>query len=37
MELSGEIELAVPGMESMTKAPYLLKGAREGYRLVTRS
>ncbi len=30
----GEIELAVAGgMESMTNAPYLLKGAREGYRL----
>lgn len=30
----GEIEVAVAGgMESMTNAPYLLKGAREGYRL----
>ena len=30
----GEIEIAVAGgMESMTTAPYLLKGAREGYRL----
>src|SRR5262249_39604620 len=30
----GEIEIAVAGgMESMTNAPYLLKGAREGYRL----
>ena len=30
----GEIEVALAGgMESMTKAPYLLKGAREGYRL----
>src|SRR6185436_7455614 len=30
----GEIEVAVAGgMESMTAAPYLLKGAREGYRL----
>ena len=30
----GEIELAVGGgMESMTNAPYLLKKAREGYRL----
>src|SRR5712692_10580368 len=30
----GEIEVAVAGgMESMTGAPYLLKGARQGYRL----
>src|SRR5262245_22872925 len=30
----GEIEVAVAGgMESMTNAPYLLKGARQGYRL----
>ena len=30
----GEIEIAVAGgMESMTNAPYLLRGAREGYRL----
>jgi acetyl-CoA C-acetyltransferase len=30
----GEIEMAVAGgMESMTGAPYLLKGARQGYRL----
>jgi acetyl-CoA C-acetyltransferase len=30
----GEIDVAVAGgMESMTNAPYLLKGAREGYRL----
>jgi acetyl-CoA C-acetyltransferase len=30
----GEIEVAVAGgMESMTAAPYLLKGARQGYRL----
>ncbi|MFY9556317.1 MAG: acetyl-CoA C-acetyltransferase [Blastocatellia bacterium] len=30
----GEIEIAVAGgMESMTNAPYLLKGARQGYRL----
>jgi acetyl-CoA C-acetyltransferase len=30
----GEIEVAVAGgMESMTNAPYLLKGARRGYRL----
>ena len=30
----GEIEIAIAGgMESMTNAPYLLKGAREGYRL----
>jgi len=30
----GEIEVALAGgMESMTNAPYLLKGAREGYRL----
>src|SRR4029453_5066197 len=30
----GEIDLAVAGgMESMTAAPYLLKGARQGYRL----
>ncbi len=30
----GEIDIAVAGgMESMTNAPYLLKGARQGYRL----
>lgn len=30
----GEINLAIAGgMESMTNAPYLLKGARQGYRL----
>jgi acetyl-CoA C-acetyltransferase len=30
----GEIEVALAGgMESMTNAPYLLKGARQGYRL----
>ncbi|HWO01666.1 MAG TPA: acetyl-CoA C-acetyltransferase [Blastocatellia bacterium] len=30
----GEIEVAIAGgMESMSNAPYLLKGAREGYRL----
>ena len=30
----GEIDVAVAGgMESMTNAPYLLKGARQGYRL----
>src|SRR5262244_2337999 len=30
----GEIEIAVAGgMESMTNAPYLLKNAREGYRM----
>jgi acetyl-CoA C-acetyltransferase len=30
----GEIEIALAGgMESMTNAPYLLKGARQGYRL----
>jgi len=30
----GEIDVAVAGgMESMSRAPYLLKGAREGYRL----
>lgn len=30
----GEIDIAVAGgMESMTAAPYLLKGARQGYRL----
>src|SRR5262244_2127296 len=30
----GEIDVAVAGgMESMTDAPYLLKGARKGYRL----
>ncbi|MCI0490276.1 MAG: acetyl-CoA C-acetyltransferase [Blastocatellia bacterium] len=30
----GEVEVVIAGgMESMTNAPYLLKGAREGYRL----
>lgn len=30
----GEIDIAIAGgMESMTNAPYLLKGARQGYRL----
>ena len=31
---AGEVEVVIAGgMESMTNAPYLLKGAREGYRL----
>src|SRR5690606_39808028 len=38
MVQSGEADIVVAGgMESMTQAPYLLPGAREGYRLGDKS